>query len=100
MSKETHHAFPVLLPYDHRKRFEMLGCPRQVPYRMLALHEPQAWRNHNQTIQRLNDRGGLSPCEMVAILNDRAWHHMTDEDAVAQLLTFMHAFERNGQGGA
>lgn len=44
-----------------------------IPWKMIACHERQAARNHGQTLQRLHDRGGLSWCEALAILQDRPW---------------------------
>lgn len=51
------------------------------PWAIVAKHEKQADRNHGQTLRRLAERGGLAPCELVAVLEDRAWHRMKDEDA-------------------
>ena len=47
-----------------------------VPWEMIAPHEAQALRNHDQTLARLHQRGGLAPCEALAVLEDRAWHPM------------------------
>lgn len=44
-----------------------------LPFPMLEAHEKQAFRNHNQTIARLAERGGLTACEALAVLEDRAW---------------------------
>ena len=48
-----------------------------IPLAMIAPHEAQAWVNHGQTLARLAERGGLSACEAVAVLEDRAWRSMT-----------------------
>jgi hypothetical protein len=50
-----------------------VDVPRSVPWEFLAPHERQALRNHDQSLARLNERGGLSPSEMVRILEDRSW---------------------------
>lgn len=42
-----------------------------------------AVRNHGQTLEGLNKRGGMSWCEMAAILEHRAHHRMAWEDAKA-----------------
>ena len=45
-----------------------------VPWEMLAPHEAQAQRNHGgQSLERLAQRGGLDPCEALAILDDKPW---------------------------
>ena len=77
------------------KRFPVLGgvtwklpenCPESVPWELVAPHEAQAMRNHcGQTLKRLAERGGLGPCEMVAVLEDRPWKTMPLSDAVKRL---------------
>ena len=52
-----------------------------IPWRLIAPHEPQAIRNHNQSLARLASRGGLSWCEAAAVLEDRPWRPMPDETA-------------------
>lgn len=56
-----------------------------VPMELLRPHEQQAQRNHYQTLARLAERGGLSPCEAVAILEDRPWRRMSSQDAYVAL---------------
>lgn len=65
--------FPVLL--THRERPDMIrsGCPVQVPWDMLTPHEPQARRNHDQSLAMLASRGGLGPDEILAVCADKAW---------------------------
>jgi len=46
----------------------------EIPFAMLVPHEAQAKRNHYQSLDRLAQRGGLSACEALAILEDRPWH--------------------------
>ncbi len=48
-------------------------CPAAVPYAMVEAHEGQAKANHDQTVARLAERGGLSVAEMLAVLEDRPW---------------------------
>ena len=52
--------------------------PDFVPFEFLISHENQAQINHGQSLNRLNERGGLSPSEMLRILEDRRW---TTEEA-------------------
>jgi hypothetical protein len=79
--------FPVLASHDERPRLEALGCPKYVPWSLLAPHEQRALRNHGgQTLKRLAERGGLGPEEMLAIIEDRPWRRMTIEESVPALL--------------
>lgn len=57
--------FPVLTGGDNYP-----GAPGWVPWDLLAGHEAMALSNHGQTLERLADRGGLSPDEMLSIIHD------------------------------
>lgn len=47
-----------------------------IPWSMIASKEVQARRNHSmQNLEGLARRGGLSPCEAVAVLEGRSWRH-------------------------
>ena len=77
--------FPVLAGGDG-KEYGKLGMPRSVPWRLLAPHEEQAKRNHDQDLERLASRGGLGPLEMRAIVEGRrlwdfTWMKPADEFA-------------------
>lgn len=74
--------FPVL---GAKSREAAPGTPTSVPWSMLAPHERQARINHGQTLRRLAERGGLSPCEMIAVLEDRPWRRMDKTAAVFRL---------------
>jgi hypothetical protein len=56
-----------------------------LPWSIIAPHEKQALENHGQTLARLRERGGLSPCEAVAILEDRRWRRMDTAQAFTRL---------------
>ncbi len=83
----TQQMFPILLHWSHARRseWERLGCPSEVPWSFVEQHEQQALRNHSQTLHRLAERGGLSPCEMVAVVEDREWESMSDAAAIERL---------------
>lgn len=72
-------AFPVI-------RAEHWGaeCPKFVKWD--ALNEEWAQRNHGQSLQRLADRCGLDPTEIVANIEERAWHNMDMETAIHVIL--------------
>jgi len=84
----TPSQFQILWPYTRQEvdALESLGCPRSVPWSLVAPHEAQAQRNHGQTLERLHERGGLAPCELCAVLEDRRWRRMADGDAVDVIL--------------
>lgn len=47
-----------------------------VPMALVLEHEKQADVNHGQTVARLKERGGLSWCELAAVLGNRKWCKM------------------------
>lgn len=57
-----------------------------IRWSVIAGHEQQAMKNHYQTLERLAERGGLSPCEAVAIIEDRKWHRMDKKAAEDRLM--------------
>jgi hypothetical protein len=93
--------FAILVGYQTpatRARYAVLKCPTTIPWAMIEPHEAQARKNHYQSLERLNERGGLSPCEIVAVLEDKdcylRWPHTGptgltlagyDEDAIRAL---------------
>lgn len=59
--------------------------PLPVPWDIISPHEAQAEKTHSQTLERLRERGGLAPAEMVAVLEDRPWHQMDDGEALERI---------------
>lgn len=89
--------FPIMVNDSHRGGHSTISQVRKsgglvvvaVPWSMLEPHEAQAQRNHSQSLQRLAERGGLSACEALAVLQDREYRSMTAADANAQLVTML-----------
>jgi hypothetical protein len=70
-------------PIEGRKKVK--NEPLSIPWELIAPHEAQAQRNHSQTLKRLAERGGLSACEAVAVLEDRPWEKMDPQAAADRL---------------
>lgn len=72
--------FPVLdnVRYGERKL--------TVPLALVLEHEKRADLNHGQTVTRLKERGGLSWCELAAVLYDRKWVRMDKDVAHEQAM--------------
>ncbi len=67
-------TFKILYPHALEKELKKEGPLRRViPWDLIKDHENQAQRNHSQSLQRLNERGGLDPVEMYAVINDLLW---------------------------
>lgn len=52
-----------------------------VPLAVVEEHAAQAYRNHSQTVARLKERGGLSWCELCAVLEDRPYEQLPVDTA-------------------
>ncbi len=78
--------FPILLAYRHRGTWSRRTT---VPWSFLAPHEAQAKHNHGgQTLNRLAERGGLGPSEMLAIVKGLYWSetkNVSDEAAIDEI---------------
>ena len=72
MTAEERQQFPIMI--DSWKR-------AHLPWELFEPHEAQAQRNHYQSLTRLAERGGLSPAEALAVLEDRKFQDMDDKDA-------------------
>ena len=86
----AHRRFPVL---GHAQSSFPLAS---VPWEFIAPHEAQARRNHDQTLQRLAERGGLSVKEMLAVLIGQHWiavGGLTIAEANRQLLQHLEAWK-------
>jgi hypothetical protein len=79
-------TFPVQMsPYLADRK----GVPyvTSIPWDVLEPHRNQAAANHcGQTLEKLANRGGCSPEEIVAILEDRKWSEMDLKSAVERML--------------
>ena len=72
------------------RRFPIQGGP-SLPWTMIAPYESIAQRNHSQSLERLAQRGGLSPFEAVLVLESRPFRFA--EMAPKQYA--QHAWEAN-----
>ncbi len=56
----------------------------EIPWALIAPHEAQARANHGQSLNELARRGGLAPCEALAILDGKPYNAFKhcDENAI------------------
>lgn len=47
--------------------------PGYIPWNLIEPHEAQALKNHGQSLERLNERGGCDIKEIWCILHDKQW---------------------------
>lgn len=70
-------AMPVMPPFNERR-----GAKLTVHFEPTAADRRQAERNHGgQSLERLRERGGVSWCELAAILSNRPHRRMDQEAA-------------------
>lgn len=70
--KDAVKEFPML-PLDRKEREEFPNFPTSIPWDLVEPHRAMAMRNHDQTLERLAERGGLSPEEFYMIANGLRW---------------------------
>ncbi len=73
---------------NHR-RFE----PLKIPWEMISSHDKQAKANHDQDLEKLQSRGGVSACEALAILDERPWKRMDENEAHDELIKRITQYE-------
>ena len=76
--------FPIMLGYS-REAKSYKAPFKSVPWMLIEEHHDQCRRNHGQTPARLAERGGLSPDELAAVLEDRPWKRMELDQAFAAI---------------
>jgi hypothetical protein len=85
--KEKVRMFPVNIDYVYRKKHE--DCPSGIPWHVIKEYEEQAIKNHTQTLNGLAKRGGLSPTEIYAVMHNRKWQVMKEQDAIDYLRSLL-----------
>lgn len=72
-----------------------------IPWDVIEPHEAQAYANHRQTLKQLAARGGLTPCEVLAIVEGRKWNRMPFGEARQKLIDYVRGATANtAQAGA
>jgi hypothetical protein len=99
----TEKTFPVLWQgtRDLMRRLEALGCPRAVPWAFIAERSAECLRYHDQTPERLAERGGLAPEEILVVLESAplttserlAMWNMPAEQSVPRLKDALEAWD-------
>lgn len=76
--------FPIQGGWNSKTR--MYFNPSSIPWGLIAPHEQRAIENHaGQNLRKLASRGGLTPCEALAVLEDRPWRIMDACEATKRL---------------
>lgn len=91
-----HGMAPVILEIQPKETkmqmMKIMGAEtlKEIPMLMLLAHEKQAILNHGQSLHRLNERGGLGCCEVLAIIEGRGWGQVNvmpdDEERLTTLV--------------
>jgi hypothetical protein len=61
-------------------------CPAEVPADLLLPHQAQAIKNHGQTLEELEARGGASIREIYAILSDIRYDFFISEREATEIV--------------
>lgn len=93
-------VFKVLYGYGSGIRLDKnnanLSIAQFIPWEVAETFREQAYKNHSQTLERLNERGGLSPLEMYCCAKSIRWPNKpTFEDhRAANLWLWTNAVEK------
>jgi len=62
--------FPLLMDQKEwdDKNISKLNIPKTLPIEFIKQYEKQIHKNHDQTVEKLAERGGLHPTELVAAI--------------------------------
>ncbi len=90
-------AFQVLLSLAESL---VSDAPSFVPWALLEPHKAQAQRNHFQTLERLAERGGLSICEIAAVIGDHPfqWRQHKNCECLAEVKAAVRTLEDRPRG--
>ena len=88
---------------EARRTFPILkGDGAKIDYQLVADHAEQARSNHGQSVDRLAARGGLSWCELYAVLHNRKWEKVDTNEAMIACRSlearYLAALSHNGRG--
>ena len=98
-------SFPVMQIPEHVREIPTPIRLHRIPWVAIEGHAKQVEINHHSTVERLAERGGLSPKEILAVLRDVRWHEVKEtkpieiEQAVLNLC-LRAVIEAKRQGGS
>lgn len=108
MTETRERVFPVLWQGDRARQRDLDNndCPRSVPWAFIADHAAECHRWHDQTPERLAERGGLAPEEMLVVIagpgitfdEARSTWHMHADESVPKLIAALDTWKRGRQG--
>lgn len=74
-------VMPVIVPWEHSKSYT---GPTEIPFQLLD--RDHAMRVHAQTLERLAERGGMSPSELVGNILRLRWNEFPEFAAAVEIL--------------
>ncbi len=85
--------FRVLSSKSERRQYPTI--PQTIPWSLIEPHEQQALKNHNQSLECLDSRGGLGILELYVVLQDLPYkmiwgREITKHQAIEFLLTELY----------
>ncbi len=88
-------VFTIMWGWPLSPAYKKLGCPKTIPWDFIEPHEKQALDNHDQTLQRLNERGGLDVVELRAVLEGKSWRDVNKDEtsAIQKLISLLHKWK-------
>lgn len=86
-------TFPVMVGHygDRKKLATDLACPTRVPWAFMEQFEATVRSNHDQSLERLAQRGGLDPCEIMAAVNGSGLRGVVGADEATAIVALKKA---------
>jgi len=103
---ETHGEYSNLRMMLYRARTKMTnevlarsnsmpiyGTDLVIPWGLAIKHQARIKQNTKQTLETMRDSGGLTPCEMLAALEERDVTSIPEKDAIARIQEIVSEFQ-------
>ena len=73
ISEQRDYCLQLLSALQPKRMMYPIQRGPSVPWEVMIPHEAMSQKNHGQSIQRIAERGGFSPCEAWAVVNGYKW---------------------------
>ncbi len=92
---------PLTMPIQRSREEKEMGCPASIPFANIDTSEmrKQALENHDQTLERLAERGGMAPLEMYAIAHGLRWREVERIPNTTAVQWLIQVASPNEEGG-
>jgi hypothetical protein len=84
-------TFPILASAETRAQYPR--APYEIQWDLLERHERQILKTYGRSIEGVAQSGGMTWCEVVAVMEERAWRPMEADEAISRMEELIRAEE-------